>query len=106
MPFKHGIVQIVIITRQHFGTVPTYCTKCKEPISFKIIKEDGSYTQLCKCGCNIFQFHLPDKFHKTPFFTRKFISAKAYNPDFKNKDLLEKEGFEKTEKNGVSKYTK
>jgi len=101
-----GIIQVAVITRQHFGQIATFCLRCDEIISFKVVREDGSYTQLCKCGCNLFQFHAPDEFHKNAFFTRRFISSKKYDPKMKNKHELEKIGFKKTtEKNGKVVFT-
>jgi predicted nucleic acid-binding Zn-ribbon protein len=102
-----GIVQVMLITRQHFGTIPTYCIKCDKKVSFKMVREDSSYTQLCGCGCSLFQYHKPDEFHSTAFFTRKFIPSSKYDPTHKEKDELQKIGFSKEQKeNGKTVYKK
>jgi hypothetical protein len=92
---KWGLIQIALVIKQLFGTTDTFCINCGKKISFKRIREDGSYTQLCDCGCNLIQYHKPDEFHKMFYFTRKFIPKKKYDPNYKNKSELEKIGFEK-----------
>ena len=104
---KTGLMQVMVITRQHFGKIPTYCLRCKEKISFKIVKTDATYTQLCPCGCTIFQYHAPDEFHKTAFYTKKFIAKKNFDPNHKNKSEPERAGFKKIqEKSGKTVYLK
>lgn len=101
-----GMLQVAIITRQVFGQVPTFCSRCKEIKSFKIVRDDGSYTILCKCGCRLIQYHSPDDFHSTAFFTEKFIPKIAYDKNHKNKDDFERIGFEKKIGNGKVVYVK
>lgn len=103
---RRGIIQTLLITRQIFGENPTYCKRCKKRLSFKMIRGDASYTLLCNCGCTLVQYHRPDKYHKTCFWTTQFIPAKKFDPKHKNKDQIERLGFEKTEKNGAKIYEK
>lgn len=103
---RPGLLQITLITKQHFGTTPTYCTKCKKRVTFKMIRADSSYTQMCACGCSLIQFHKPDTYHKGIFYTKKFIPAKKYDPNYKGKDDFEKEGFKKVQENGKTVYSK
>jgi len=88
---------------QMLGKIKTYCLKCKKERTLHFLDDEGSYTLRCDCGCEIFRYHSPDKFHEKHYFTRNFIPKSKYKKDFKEKDDLEKMGFEKKE-NG--KYEK
>ena len=86
--------------------IPVYCAKCKKIQTFKETKEDEEYTRKCGCGCEIIKFHLKDEYHLTDYFTRKYISSKEFIKDYKNKDELEKAGFDKRETKGKTIYIK
>lgn len=95
-----GVLQRLIISRQLFGLLPTFCVKCKEIKSFKIIDPDGSYTIRCHCGCRILKYHLPDQNHLTAFFIEKYVTKEEYDRNYKKKSIPEQYGFKKIEKNG------
>lgn len=102
-----GVIHVILITRQHFGQIPTYCKKCRKPITFKLMADGFSYTKKCDCGCNIFSYYEPDVSHRTAFYTRVFVPAAKFDPAYKHKDSLEKQGFKKLEQpNGKKVYSK
>lgn len=90
-----GVIQRLIVSKQMFNDIPTYCKKCGQKRTLKFFGFDGSYTWKCGCGCEIFKFHDADKDNVTCYFTRNFVSKKEYRKDYKNLDDFEKAGFKK-----------
>lgn len=72
--------------------IDTFCKRCKKKRTFKFY-EDGSYTILCKCGCEIFRYYEKDQFHEKPFYTRNFVSIRQFNQALHDKKGFEKLGF-------------
>jgi len=84
------------IAKQRFEAIPTFCSKCKARVTFKLInKEKSDFTTKCKCGCTVYKSHLKDEYHKTEFYTVIFIPVKKHIKDYKNKNVLERQGFKK-----------
>jgi hypothetical protein len=83
--------------------IPVYCKLCKQKVTFKETKEDEIYTRKCGCGCEILQYHEPDNFHITKYFTRKYISEKEFIKNYQNKNCLEQNGFRKLENGNYSR---
>lgn len=101
-----GLIQNIVVLKQMQGNIPTYCIKCRKRIIYSQFSDDGSYTKKCNCGCEINRFHKPDNYHDEPYFLKSFVSKKQYIPNYKEKDLIEKSGFVKTETSKGVKYVK
>lgn len=86
----------LIARKQMFGLVPTYCLKCKKAITLKFTNQDGDFTRMCGCGCEIFTRHDGDAFHEGEFYTKNFIPSFRYRRNFKKLNVIEKIGLKKT----------
>jgi len=92
--------------RQKTCSEDVFCCRCKAKITFKWIGLFGDHTYKCKCGVSSFKNRFKDEFHNLDYSTFSFIPAKQYKPNFKELDLLEKQGFKKiSDKNGKKVYS-
>jgi len=83
------------ILKQFGGTIDTFCKRCKQKRTIKLLDSDGSFTIRCKCGCDVHRYYDKDEFHDKPFYTRNFISHKDFNQKIHDKTEYEKLGFKK-----------
>ena len=95
-----------MVTRRAFGTSRSHCKNCDKPETFKLIDGDGSHTYKCGCGCTIYRYHPPDKFHSQAYFIKVFVPEYAHRKNFKKLTVFEKKGFKKKELNGKTVYEK
>lgn len=93
--------------KQMQNEIKTYCKKCRQQVKISEFDDSGSYTKKCLCGCEVNQFHVADEYHTEPFYTKNFISAKEFIPNYKKKDPAELLGFTKVKTpDGSVKYVK
>jgi len=96
-----NLLQVGLRTKQILGEIPTVCKKCDKTETTKFYDDDagslpaGSFTKRCGCGTWIYKFHLPDENNVTSYFTKAFVSAQIFDKDYKQKDLLQRNGFTK-----------
>jgi hypothetical protein len=121
---RMGILERVERIHRAHGNVPTYCKRCDLIETMKFYDEDGmslpkgSFTTKCGCGVFVYRFHNimkePDPNNKTSYFTKAFSPSPGfariaypfgagYDPNYKNKDWLERNGFRKTPNGKYSK---
>lgn len=103
-----GILERVERIHRAHGNIKTICKKCDQPETMKFYDEDnlslpkGSFTTKCGCGVWIFRFYnvalKPDPNNPVSYFTKAFSPANHYDPDYKNKDFLERNGFQRNKK--------
>ena len=92
--------------QQKIGEEKVICCRCGFPVTFKWIGNNGDHTYKCKCGVDSFKNKERNKFHDYAYSTRAFHSARNYIPNFKNLDVLEREGFKKIiDKKGKKVYS-
>ena len=93
--------------QQKTGQEKVICKKCGSPITFKWIGNKGDHTYKCKCGIDIFKNKEKNKFHDYFYSIRSFHSARDYIPNYKELDLIEKDGRfkKKFNKNGKKVYS-
>jgi hypothetical protein len=95
-----GLAEQIILSRNFWGDIPTFCSKCKLIETLKILEDEQSYTRKCGCGVAIYRAHEKDEGHQGFYFSKTFISKESFIKGHTKKTTTQKLGFQTETKNG------